>query len=164
MNLIVTDSSKAEFSSESVSNMSRKELKMSKEKIKLWEKREMDRLTISMTLNSLETEVINMKSNLDQVVYKKFSTSEERAKILQKCEEISDWLENQLEYNDNADNLQNMALIRKKEEEFNRVAMSLSFKVKQFQELPEALEILLKIIDHAKRLSVSKPRVCICNN
>ena len=99
--------------------MSRKELKMSKEKIKLWEKREMDRLTISMTLNSLETEVINMKSNLDQVVYKKFSTSEERANILQKCEEISDWLENQLEYNDNADNLQNMALIRKKEEEPN---------------------------------------------
>ena len=81
----------------------------------------MDRLTISMTLNSLETEVINMKSNLDQVVYKKFSTSEERAKILQKCEEISDWLENQLEYNDNADNLQNMALIRKKGDKFGNV-------------------------------------------
>ena len=62
-----------------------------------------------------------MKSNLDQVVYKKFSTSEERAKILQKCEEISDWLENQLEYNDNADNLQNMALIRKKGDKFGNV-------------------------------------------
>ena len=62
-----------------------------------------------------------MKSNLDQVVYKKFSTSEERANILQKCEEISDWLENQLEYNDNADNLQNMALIRKKGDKFGNV-------------------------------------------
>ena len=134
--------------------MSRKELKMSKEKIKLWEKREMDRLTISMTLNSLETEVINMKSNLDQVVYKKFSTSEERAKILQKCEEISDWLENQLEYNDNADNLQNMALIRKKEEEFNSVAMSLSFKVKQFQTDTKEVRFLKLVIDNKLNWSV----------
>ena len=152
--------SKAEFSTEPASSISRKELKLSKEKIKNWDKMEADRLTTSMALNSLETEVINIKSNLGEDVYKKFSTSEQRTKILQKCEEISDWLENQLEYNSNAEILQNMALIKKKKEEFNSVALSLSFKVKQFYELPEALEILLKIIDHAKRLSVSKPKVC----
>ena len=104
-----------------------------------------------MALNSLETEIINIKINLDEDIYKKFSTSKQRTIILQKCEEISDWLENRLEYNDD-ENLNNLDLyeIQKKKEQFNSVALGLIFKVKQFHELPEALEILLKIINHAK--------------
>ena len=114
-----------------------------------------------MALNSLETEIINIKINLDEDIYKKFSTSKQRTKILQKCEEISDWLENRLEYNDD-ENLNNLDLyeIQKKKEQFNSVALGLIFKVKQFHELPEALEILLKIINHAKSLSVTKSKVC----
>lgn len=159
LNLIVTDSSKAEFSSESVSNMSRKELKMSKEKIQIWDNMEAKRLTNSIALNSLETEIINIKINLDEEIYKKFSTSKQRTIILQKCEEISDWLENRLEYNDD-ENLKNLDLneIHKKKEQFNSVALGLIFKVKQFHELPEALEILLKIINHAKSLSATKSK------
>ena len=42
---------------------------------------------------SLETEVIDTKDKMYQDIYEKSTTDEEREKIMSKCNEVSDWID-----------------------------------------------------------------------
>ena len=68
---------------------------------------------------------------------------------------LSEWLDEQID-EDKASNLKN---IQTKLSEFNQVTSYLTFKVEQFQNLPEALEILAQLIENVKQISVTKVQI-----
>ena len=65
------------------------DIKSSYEKLQKWDAQATAKLEFQKAFNALETEVINMKLNLNQELYKRFSTKKERTFILRKCNQLS---------------------------------------------------------------------------
>ena len=68
---------------------------------------------------------------------------------------LSEWLDKQID----EDKASNLKIIQTKHSEFNQVTSYLTFKVEQFQNLPEALEILAQLIENVKQISVTKVQI-----
>ena len=66
-----------------------------------------------------------------------------------------EWLDEKID-EDKPSNLKN---IKTKHSEFNQVTSYLTFKVEQFQNLPEALEVLAQLIENVKQISVIKVQI-----
>ena len=65
------------------------DIKRSYEKIQKWDGLATAKLEFQKAFNALETEVIKMKLNLNQELYIRFSTKQERTLILKKCNQLS---------------------------------------------------------------------------
>ena len=139
------------------SSLSSHLLEKSRKKIKNWDDKDNLKSDTAKALNNLESEVINMKMDLDQPTYIKFSSIEERSRIIKKCNEVSEWFDRQ---NDDEDNVMpDLQTIQSKANDFDKVISHLKFQVNQYEEYPEALEVLKKMIEKAKQIKVYKCQI-----
>ena len=127
-------------------------LEQSKKKITKWDVKDALKSDTAKALNNLESDVINMKMNLDQPNYMKFSSVQERSRIIKKCEEVSEWLDKR---NEEDNDMPDLGTIQSKANEFHKIISHLKFQVNQFEEYPEALEVLRKMIEKAKEIKVN---------
>ena len=81
-----------------------------------------------MALNNLKSQVIDMKAKLCQCIYVKSSTEEEIEKILAKCQELSDWIEEEATVDTEVD------VLEEKLKELTDLTASLHARVKQHKE------------------------------
>ena len=97
-----------------------------------------------MALNNLKSQVIDMKAKLCQCIYVKSSTEEEIEKILAKCQELSDWIEEEATVDTEVDVLEG------KLKELTDLTVSLHARVKQHKERPEALEAMNNMVNSSQ--------------
>jgi hypothetical protein len=94
-----------------------------------------------MALNNLESQVIDMKVKLYEDIYEKSTTEEEREKILAKCQELSDWIDEEATFDTE------VAVLEGKLKELTDLTVSLHARVKQHKERPEALEAMNNMVN-----------------
>ena len=97
-----------------------------------------------MALNNLESQVIDMKVKLYEDIYEKSTTEEEREKILAKCQELSDWIDEEATVDTEVDVLEG------KLKELTDLTVSLHARVKQHKERPEALEAMNNMVNSSQ--------------
>merc|ERR1711936_234335 len=74
-------------------DLSKEQFETSREKLMALDARDEAKAAQERAMNSLETEVIDTKDKMYQEIYEKSTTDEEREKITSKCNEISDWID-----------------------------------------------------------------------
>ena len=97
-----------------------------------------------MALNNLESQVIDMKVKLYEDIYEKSTTEEEREKILAKCQELSDWIDEEATVDTEVD------VLEEKLKELTDLTVGLHARVKQHKERQKA-EKLKKAKTKAKK-------------
>ena len=97
-----------------------------------------------MALNNLKSQVIDMKAKLCQCIYVKSSTEEEIEKILAKCQELSDWIEEEATVDTEVN------VLEEKLKELTDLTVGLHARVKQHKERQKA-EKLKKVKAKAKK-------------
>merc|ERR1711997_1226505 len=97
-----------------------------------------------IALNQLETQVIDTKDKMYQEIYEKSTTDEEREKIMAKCNELSDWIDEEATFETPVETLES------KLKEITDLTAAMHARVKQHNERPEALEAMTKMINSSE--------------
>lgn len=95
-------------------------------------------------MNSLESEVINTKDKMYQDIYEKSTTDEEKEKIMSKCNEISDWIDEEATFETPVETLES------KQKEITDLTAAMLARVKQHNDRPEALEAMNRMINSSE--------------
>ncbi len=113
----------------------------SKQKLRDLNVRDEAKAAKERALNSLETQVIDTKDKMYQEIYEKSTTEEEREKIMEKCTQLSDWIDEEATFETPVDVLEG------KLKELTDLTSPVYARVKQHTERPEALEAFDKMIN-----------------
>merc|ERR1712141_257262 len=125
-------------------DLSEKQFEASREKLKALDARDEAKAAQERAMNSLETEVIDTKDKMYQEIYEKSTTEEEREKIMSKCNEISDWIDEEATFETPVETLQS------KQKEITDLTAPMHARVKQHTDRPEALEAMNKMINSSE--------------
>ena len=115
-----------------------------REKLKALDTRDEAKAAQERAMNSLETEVIDTKDKMYQEIYEKSTTDEEREKIMSKCNEISDWIDEEATFETPVETL------KSKQKEITDLTAPMHARVKQHTDRPEALEAMNKMINSSE--------------
>merc|ERR1719319_467907 len=116
----------------------------SKKKLKDLDDRDEAKAAQERAMNSLETEVIDTKDKMYQDIYEKSTTDEEREKIMSKCNEISDWIDEEATFETPVETLES------KQKEITDLTAAMHARVKQHNDRPEALEAMNRMINSSE--------------
>ena len=95
-------------------------------------------------LNSLETQVIDTKDKMYQEIYEKSTSEEEREKIMGKCNELSDWIDEEATFETPVETLE------AKLKELTDLTAPVYARVKQHTDRPEALDAMNRMINSSE--------------
>jgi len=125
-------------------DLSKEQFEASREKLKALDARDEAKAAQERAMNALETEVIDTKDKMYQEIYEKSTTDEEREKIMSKCNEISDWIDEEATFETPVETLQS------KQKEITDLTAPMHARVKQHTDRPEALEAMNKMINSSE--------------
>merc|ERR1712223_1290402 len=125
-------------------DLSKEQFEASREKLKALDARDEAKAAQERAMNALETEVIDTKDKMYQEIYEKSTTDEEREKIMSKCNEISDWIDEEATFETPVETLQS------KQKEITDLTAPMHARVKQHTDGPEALEAMNKMINSSE--------------
>merc|ERR1711983_296037 len=120
------------------------QLEISRQKLMELDARDQAKVEREQALNNLETAVIDTKDKLWQEIYEKSSTEEEREKILAKCTELSDWIDEEATFETPVE------ILEGKLKELTDLISGLQARVKQHTDRPEALEAMNRMINSSE--------------
>ena len=120
------------------------QLEFSRQKLTELDARDQAKMAREQALNNLETAVIDTKDKLWQEIYEKSSTEEEREKILAKCTELSDWIDEEATFETPVE------ILDGKLKELTDLVSGLQARVKQHTDRPEALEAMNRMINSSE--------------
>ena len=126
------------------SDLSSDQYVASKKKLKDLDDRDEAKAAQERAMNSLETEVIDTKDKMYQDIYEKSTTDEEREKIMSKCNEISDWIDEEATFETPVETLES------KQKEITDLTAAMHARVKQHNDRPEALEAMNRMINSSE--------------
>merc|ERR1712051_246582 len=126
------------------SDLSSDQYVASKKKLKDLDDRDEAKAAQERAMNSLETEVIDTKDKMYQDIYEKSTTDEEREKIMSKCNEISDWIDEEATFETPVEALES------KQKEITDLTTAMHARVKQHNDRPEALEAMNRMINSSE--------------
>ena len=125
-------------------DLTAEQFEASRQKLTALDVRDQDKMARERALNNLETAVIDVKDKLWQEIYEKSSTEEEREKILAKCTELSDWIDEEATFETPVETLD------AKLKELTDLTSGLHARVKQHTDRPEALEAMNRMINSSE--------------
>ena len=133
-----------EFEIMGLKEMTADQAKASAQKLADLDARDEAKKAQEIALNNLESQVIDMKVKLYEDIYEKSTTEEEREKILAKCQELSDWIDEEATVDTE------VAVLEEKLKELTDLTVSLHARVKQHKERPEALEAMNNMVNSSE--------------
>ncbi len=116
----------------------------------------------AQALNNLETQVIDTKDKLYQEIYEQSSTVEEREKIFAKCNELSDWIDEEATFDTEVRNktclhffhfhnfFSQVDILEGKLKELTDLTSGLYARVREHTDRPEALGAMDKMINSSE--------------
>merc|ERR1712223_695651 len=125
-------------------DLSKEQFEAPREKLEALDARDEAKAAQERAMNALETEVIDTKDKMYQEIYEKSTTDEEREKIMSKCNEISDWIDEEATFETPVETLQS------KQKEITDLTAPMHARVKQHTDRPEALEAMNKMINSSE--------------
>ena len=125
-------------------DLSKDQFEISRKKLVDLDARDEAKAAQERAMNNLETQVIDTKDKMYQEIYEKSTTDEEREKIMAKCNELSDWIDEEATFETPVETLES------KLKEITDLTTSMHARVKQHNERPEALEAMTKMINSSE--------------
>lgn len=132
------------------------DFKTSKDKVKLYEDKEKERVRRETALNKLESYVIETQDRLNQEEYESCATKTEKEQILKSCSEVSDWL-----YEDGAD--AEAIVYETKLDKLLALTNPVYSRHWEHNERPEALKALKSMIEEAEKFAKSAANLTKAN-